>query len=78
MYNMYPIFYALASNRKFRDGLLTRCYDTIRLIEQDFHSIEPIVTERDELGLALNGSFDIEVPIVNDWYRNRGDWKFSV
>jgi hypothetical protein len=83
MYNMYPIFESLSSNRQVRDRLLNQCYDTVRLLEQGYHWMVP-VTNKDEkedaLGIALNGSemLGVEVPSVNDWYNNRDSWTFSL
>lgn len=65
MYNWYPIFKSLSLDREFRRELNTRCYETVRLLEQGYgwYPITPMDTE-DDLGKALNGDHPWKVPSV--------------
>jgi hypothetical protein len=79
MYNWFPIFKSLAEDIEFRRELNTRCYETVRLLEQGYgwYPISPMDTD-DDLGLALNGKAPFKVPSVQKWFDNKKFWRFDI
>jgi hypothetical protein len=79
MYNMYPIFEALSGNEAYRKTLNKNCHQTVKLLESGYpwYPLSPN-SVKDELGHALNGYYDFELPTVNDWYAQRDEWVFDM
>lgn len=83
MYNWYPIFKVLADDKDFRTKLNSKCYNTIRLLEQGYYwyPLNPN-SSKDELGIALNGHDDAKygfpVPKVQSWFEKRDKWQFIL